>query len=619
MRYATCAAGLIPAGGPGGRASLLKPVDPPPEDGKAPTDTQVALRFARLTGGFWRGPSAGKAWFWSLSLASAIIVGVFANVTVNRWNGWFFDALEKKDAESALIAMAVFPVLALIAAGLGVGILVSRETFQVYWREWVTARLADGWVQDRRFFRLSLSGYEPANPEYRIADDVRWATEPVVDFAIGLLSSIITAITFIGILWSIGGSLTVQTGGGPLVIPAYMVLAAIVYAILVSLLITIVGRRLPRLIAARNEGEAKLRFSLMRIRDHGETIALARSEAGERRAVTQTYDGLVQRWLAMIKQRGRLTWITNSSGALVPVVPLLLAAPKYLSGEMSLGGVVQVAAAFVAVQNAFNWLLDNFMRIAEWLAAARRVNELADALERVDGAPPGDHLTVMPSPDGLLRLDDVTLIDRDGRTLVADIDIAVPRCATMHLSGELGLGKAALIQAVAGLWPWGRGEIALPEGSAVAVVPQKLHLSDGALRAVLDRRGDLPGERLADALRRYGLSGLASRLDENRNWDKELATGDRQRLAFARAELEEPDIVLLDEATSALETDMALELLNEFRRNRPDAIILAFGQSAGFAEAATHRLLLKRAGGVVRIADRQRPEPRSELAEPAPT
>jgi putative ATP-binding cassette transporter len=177
-----------------------------------PGDRQVALRFARLTGGFWRGHSAGCAWFWSLLLAAAIIFGVFASVTINRWNGWFFDALEKKDAESALIAMAVFPVLVLIAAGLGVVILIARETFQVHWRQWVTARLADSWISHRRFFRLSLSGYEPANPEYRIADDVRWATEPVVDFAIGLLSAVITIITFIEILWEIGGGLTLRAG-----------------------------------------------------------------------------------------------------------------------------------------------------------------------------------------------------------------------------------------------------------------------------------------------------------------------------------------------------------------------------------------------------------------------
>jgi putative ATP-binding cassette transporter len=582
-----------------------------------PSDRQVAWRFAGLTGGFWRGASARRAWFWSLLLAVAIILSVFANVTVNRWNGWFFDALEKKDSESALIAMAVFPVLVLIAAGLGVVILVARETFQVHWRQWVTGKLADGWINERRFFRLGLSGYEPANPEYRIADDVRWATEPVVDFAIGLLTAVITIITFIEILWEIGGALQIATGGGRVTIPAYMVLAAIVYAVLVSLLISIVGRRLPRLIAARNEGEARLRFSLMRIRDHGETIALARTEPSERRAVAQTYDGLVRRWLAMIRQRGRLTWITNGSGALVPVVPLLLAAPKYLSGEMSLGGVVQVAAAFVAVQNAFNWLLDNFMRIAEWLAAARRVNELADALERVDGAPPGDHLSVMPSSDGLLRLHEVTLIDRDGRTLAADIDLSLPPGATLHLSGELGLGKAALIQAIAGLWPWGRGEIALPREALVTVVPQKLHLTEGSLRAVLDTGLTRPSEPLVEALRRYGLSALAPRLDEIRDWDKELATGDRQRLALARAELEAPDIILLDEATSALETDMALELIAELRAARPNAIILAFGQSAGFAEAATHRLVLKRAGGVVRMAgaDKARAGAHAELAE----
>ncbi len=587
-----------------------------PVQAAGPGDRQVALRFFELTGGFWRGRSAGKAWFWSLSLATAIIIGVFANVTVNRWNGWFFDALEKKDAESALIAMAVFPVLAFVAAGLGVAILVSRETFQVYWREWVAAKLADGWIGGRRFFRLSLSGYEPANPEYRIADDVRWATEPVVDFAIGLLSSIITAITFIGILWSIGGSLTFQAGGGPVTIPAYMVLAAIVYAVLVSLLISIVGRRLPRLIAARNEGEARLRFSLMRIRDHGETIALTRAEAGERRAVRQTYDGLVQRWLAMIKQRGRLTWITNGSGALVPVVPLLLAAPKYLSGEMSLGGVVQVAAAFIAVQNAFNWLLDNFMRIAEWLAAARRVNELADALERLERDPPGAHLALEPSRDGALHLDDVTLVDRDGRTLAAGIGLSAQPGDMLHLSGELGLGKAALIQAIAGLWPWGRGSIALPEGALVTVVPHKLHLSEGTLRAVFDSGAAHAGDEIANALRRYGLSSLAPRIDELRDWDKELATGDRQRLALARAELEAPDILLLDEATSALETEVALDLICELRAARPDAIVLGFGQSAGFAEAATLRLTLKRAGGVVRMAGPARAEPRPELAEP---
>jgi len=588
---------------------VLKAVDPNTVPAGPPSDWQVTKSFARLTGGFWRGGTAGRAWLWSLTLASAIILSVFANVTVNRWNGWFFDALEKKDGESALIAMAVFPVLVLIAAGLGVIILISRETFQVHWRAYVTGKLADGWIGERRFYRLGLSGYEPANPEYRIADDVRWATEPVVDFAIGLLSAVITAITFIGILWSIGGSLSVEAHGVPFEIPAYMVLAAIIYAVLVSGLITWVGRPLPRLIAARNEGEARLRFSLMRIRDHGETIALSRAETGERRAVAATYDTLVTRWLAMIRQRGRLTWITNGSGALVPVVPLLLAAPKYLSGEMSLGDVVQVAAAFVAVQNAFNWVLDNFMRIAEWLASARRVDELAVALGAIEAGAAESDIAVLASEDGGLRLDDLTLTDRDGRTLLADVSTALPAGATLHVAGEMGHGKAALIQAVAGLWPWGRGAVALPDGARIAVLPQHLHLSEGSLRAVLDPLGDHGTVQAEAVLRQYGLPGLVPQLDVSRDWDKALTTGDRQRLALARAELAKPDILVLDEATSGLEIEAALELLSRLRVARPQAVMLLIGQSPGFSEAADHHLTMRRAGGVARIAASDMPRP----------
>lgn len=592
---------------------MLKAVDPNTVPAGPPSDWQVTKSFARLTGGFWRGGTAGRAWLWSLTLASAIILSVFANVTVNRWNGWFFDALEKKDGESALIAMAVFPVLVLIAAGLGVIILISRETFQVHWRAYVTGKLADGWIGERRFYRLGLSGYEPANPEYRIADDVRWATEPVVDFAIGLLSAVITAITFIGILWSIGGSLSVEAHGVPFEIPAYMVLAAIIYAVLVSGLITWVGRPLPRLIAARNEGEARLRFSLMRIRDHGETIALSRAETGERRAVAATYDTLVTRWLAMIRQRGRLTWITNGSGALVPVVPLLLAAPKYLSGEMSLGDVVQVAAAFVAVQNAFNWVLDNFMRIAEWLASARRVDELAVALGAIEAGAAESDIAVLASEDGGLRLDELTLTDRDGRTLLADVSTALPAGATLHVAGELGHGKAALIQAVAGLWPWGHGAVALPDGARIAVLPQHLHLSEGSLRAALDPIGGHSDDEADAVLRHYGLSGLVSQIDLARDWDKALTTGDRQRLALARAELAKPDILVLDEATSGLEIEAALELLSRLRVARPQAVMLLIGQSPGFSEAADHHLTMRRAGGVARIAASDMPRPATRV------
>ncbi len=340
-------------------------------------DIDAARSFMGLSRGWWSGSTGRMAWFWTLALALSILINVGVNVGMNAWNGWFFNALEQKNASTAGMAMATLPLIILGSAGAGVLVLKTRETLQVHWRQWVSARLIDMWVARRRFQRLSPSGLEPANPEYRIADDVRWATEPLVDFAIGLLSAIITVLTFVGILWTIGGSLTVRSGAGDITIPAYLVLAALCYGIAVTTLMLVAGRKLPRLYARRNESEARFRFGLMRMRDSADMIAIGSGQFSERRAIGSTYDTLAQRWLAVIRERVKLTWITNGNGALVPVVPLLLAAPKYLSGELSLGGVVQVAAAFVQVQVAFNWLLDIFLLIADWRPPPRRYNQVA--------------------------------------------------------------------------------------------------------------------------------------------------------------------------------------------------------------------------------------------------
>lgn len=595
---------------------------------------QVMLKFARLSGGFWGARQRFLAWFWTLGLAGAVILGVVANVLVNRWNGWFFDALESKDVQGAGIAIAVFPFIVLFAAGIGVLTLVTRETLQVHWRRWLTTGLVDLWIAHKRFFRLPQAGLEPANPEYRIADDVRWATEPVVDFAIGLLSAVITLVLFIGILWSIGGNLRVETGAMPLVIPAYLVLAAMGYAAIASCLILFFGQALPGRVAQRNEAEARLRFGLMRLRDNGETIAVSRGEPAEKQALTGIYDGLVQRWLAMIARRGRLTWITNSNAVLVPVVPLLLAAPKYLAGEMSLGGLVQVAAAFVQVQIAFNWVIENFMRIAEWMASARRVTDLVEAIEWLDGTsdirggegpaqvaaqipahgamPISAALAVRPANTNAgLRLVGLTLTQAQGRVILADLDLVVPAGASLHLHGELAEARAALILALTGLWPW--GVPVAPAGQHVAVVPARLHLSQSSLRAILlPTAGPAAGSPAADvelaaALARYGLGELTAMLDERRDWGSVLSAGQRQRLAVARADLERPDIVIFDEATSELDDPAGAAVLRAFHAANPRTVILLLGHGAGFDSLKPRRVLARRIQGIVRFEAEESP------------
>lgn len=550
-------------------------------------DLEAARTFFALSRGWWTGATARTAWFWTLSLAAMILINVGANVGVNAWHGWFFNALEKKDSSTAAMAIMAFPLIVLVVSGIGVMILKTRETLQVYWRQWLSAKLIDMWVARRRFQRLSPAGLEPANPEYRIADDVRWATEPLVDFAIGLLSAVITVITFVGILWSIGGGLTIGSGTGAVTIPAYLVLAAVAYGIAISVLMLLVGRHLPRRYARRNESEAKFRFGLMRLRDSADAIAIGDGQHSERRAIGVTYDTLAQRWLAVIKERVKLTWITNSNGALVPVIPLLLAAPKYMSGELSLGSVMQVAAAFVQVQIAFNWIVENFMRIAEWLASARRVNDLAQSIETLEALPAemvGGPRQIAGAA-GVLAAHDLVLKDRDGNAITAAMSFELRAGQSLHLGNLSSEAASATLRAIADQWSWGSGVIARDPEASIGAAARRMRWAEGPLGDVLAGSAGDEASRTA-ALARVGLGRLSNLLDDTADWDRVLTEGERQRLALARLHFMRPDIILIDDAFHALDEADAAALYADLRASLPDAMIVTAGGSAVLAAAA---------------------------------
>lgn len=585
----------------------------PDARGDLSSDLDAARSFLGLSRGWWSGPSAPRAWFWTLSLGAMILVNVGVNVGVNAWHGWFFNALEKKDASTAGMAMAAFPLIVLVSAGVGVLILKTRETLQVYWRQWLSAKLMDLWVLRRRFQRLGPSGLEPANPEYRIADDVRWATEPLVDFAIGLLAAIITVITFVGILWTIGGSLRLGSGEGAITIPAYLVLSAILYGVAISGLTLLVGRKLPLRYARRNESEARFRFGLMRLRDSADAIAMGGGQQAERKALAETYDTLAQRWLGVIRERVKLTWITNGNGVLVPVVPLLLAAPKYLSGELTLGSVMQIAAAFVQVQIAFNWIVENFMRIAEWLASARRVNELADSIDRLETLPAtgaGAPRRIAGVP-GRLVVHDLILADRDGRALAPAITLEAASGQTLHLA-ELGSEvSSAMLRAIADQWHWGSGVIALSPEARIGAAVRRMRYAETELSQVMAPAGQeaaVDEALMQAALTRVGLHQLLGRLHSVADWDKALHEAERQRLAIARLHVERPDIVLIDDALYALDDAEAGALIADLRSALPDAIIVLAGSQPAFAAAAGSAVQSLRQGGPGEPAPAAEPE-----------
>ncbi|MGL4729306.1 MAG: SbmA/BacA-like family transporter [Bosea sp. (in: a-proteobacteria)] len=345
----------------------------------------VWRRFWLLVGPFWTGASKRKAWFFTIGLGLGLILVLLTNLSVNRWQSALFNALEKKDAARAITVLWLLPLIVMLGAGAGALVVWTRETFQAYWREWVVAAISERWLAAKRYRRLQDKGIEPANPEYRIADDVRMSLDPLVDFAIGWFSALLAAVTFIGVLWSVGGNWTIRTeAGGSYTIPAFMVLAAVLYGVVLSTATWFVGKPLVDAVARRNEAEALLRFELTKVREHAARVAAEDGGPAARRAVAEVYHLVIARTLIMIRYHVRLTWITNGNGVLVPVAAVALATPKYLAGEMSLGDLVSLGPAFQQVQVSMAWLVDNFRQLAMWYASAGRVVDMAHAMDALD-------------------------------------------------------------------------------------------------------------------------------------------------------------------------------------------------------------------------------------------
>jgi putative ATP-binding cassette transporter len=565
----------------------------------------IPVAFFTLAGGFWRGRSARKAWLLSVLVVATMLANVAVQVANNTWNRTFFDALEKKNLNGLTAALWQLPLLVTGLAVILSGMVISRMTLQAQWRAWLTDKIAGWWVKDQRYYRLGLVAPEQSAPEFRIADDVRLAVEPLVEFVLGLASALITAATFAAILWQVAGSFRLDLGGSTVDIPAYMALAAVVYAVITSTAAYVAGRPLVAKVSAKNEAEAQFRAEMTRLRENAESVALIRGDADELSSLRSNYANVLSAWMRVIGQQARIALVLNTNGALFPVIPLLLATPKYLSGELTLGGVVQVVAAFSAVQGALIWFVDNFVRLAEWYASASRVIELTRALEEVDLGTVMEEeqsITIADSTDGAIHLEKLSIADRGGRLVINGASIRIDKGEKVIVTGESGSGKSTLIRAIAGLWPWGSGEIRLPRDMPIAFVPQRPYLPVGTLRDVLlYPSGDLKIEDAAidAALKRCGLSALAKRLDEpDTRWDQILSGGERQKIAFCRLLIQRPSIIILDESTSALDEDSQMSLLCLLREDLSYATVVSVGHRPGIEDFHDRKIeLVKRVAG----------------------
>jgi len=569
-----------------------------PEGDKCRTPRYLLASFWETALGFWGKGAGSTAWWLTGSLVTIILVNLFVQYRINVWNREIFDALEKKDASKVLLEAMIFVPLTIANVSLALAAIYGRMTTQRRWREWVNARVLDRWLSKGRYYQLNLIGGDHRNPEYRISEDLRVACDAPIDFGVGIFTAASSAITFIGVLLFIGGALELQVAGLHVTIPGFLVVAAVAYAVLASGSMVVIGRRFVKVSENKNQAEAEYRYALTRLRENGESIALLGGEAEERAGLDGAFELVLRRWRELLHQHLRTTTVFQTSQTLVPVVPIILCSPKYLAGTMTLGQVMQATSAFVTVQIAFNWVVENYPRLADWTASARRIASVLVSLDGLDCADQQGlgRITRGESDGAALRLRRLSVTLDDGSAVVNEADVEIKPGEKVLVAGESGTGKSTLVRAISGLWPWGEGEILIQKGAKVFLMPQQPYVPLGPLRRAAtypSSPDDVDDALVRKSLEEVGLGHFLDRLDEDTRWEDTLSGGEKQRLDFVRILIQSPDIVVMDEATSALDPPSQERMMKLLLERLPKATIVSVGHRPELEAFHSRKLVLE--------------------------
>ena len=549
---------------------------------------------------YWLSEDRWPALGLLLVVVSLTLGMVYLSVLLNRWNNDFFSALQEKNAVAFRRQLVQVGWLVGAFIVLAVYQLYLNQMLEIRWRRWLTERYLRAWLTDRAYYRMQLVVGETDNPDQRIAEDVQLLISHTLALFIGGLRAVVTLGTFVAILWGLSGRLTVPIGGLTLVLPGYMVWVSILYAAGGTWLTDWIGRPLVRLNFDRQRYEADFRFSLVRFRENTEGVALYRGEPDEFRGFRELFEAVVRNWWGIMRRQKRLTTFTSGYSQGAWIVPSVVAAPRYFRGELGLGGLMQTVGAFNQVQDALSFFVVSYKEIADWCAVVERLAGFERALERMRrAAAVGDGVRHVDGDDTRLTVEDVDLHLPDGRPLVTHVNLSLLRGDSVLLGGASGSGKSTLFRAIAGIWPFGRGEIRASPRARVLFLPQRPYLPIGTLRSVVSYPMPAAGvddATLREALEAVDLGALAGRLDEAGHWALQLSPGEQQRIAFARALVQKPDWLFLDEATAAVDEVTEARLYRLLRDRLPGTTLFSVGHRTTLRPFHARRLVVERAG-----------------------
>ncbi len=550
--------------------------------------------FWGFAGGWWASRERWKAITMTAGLVVLTVMQVGVAVALNLWNLRFFDALEQKALGSFFVLIGVFALIILANVGVTIAHLQVKRRLQVNWRRWLTRRTMQDWLTGGRHHTLSFAAGRHDNPDGRIAEDIRIATEYAVDIGHSGLYSTILLISFINILWAVSGS--IQIGG--LSVPGHLVWVAIIYTVLATWIALRLGRPMTRAANRRQASEADFRFGLARARTHSLGIALMQGEPNERRRSLRLFHKVFRAWNRQTQALRRFFYYLSTWPLLNQIFPVLLSAPRYIMGNISLGILMQGAQAFGQVVSALSWPVDNLAKAADWRASAERARQLGDALAslRRNGSVSG-HIAPAEGNQAALEFHRLALADAHGRPLTSAIDLTLIPGDRVAVTGDPGL-TGGLFHAAAGLWPWGQGQISLPAGGAVHFMPERPYIPIGPLHDALcypEARHVCGVVNVISALNRAGLSAWADDLDRAVAWDEVLSLAEQQRLGFARLLLHRPGWVVMHDATSALDAEAEQDMMRLVAEARPDAAILVIGDRPSLRQQSNRTIRVERA------------------------
>ena len=524
-----------------------------------------------------------------LMLAAGIFIVIASTahmqVRLNAWNQPFYDAVTRKDVPQFIGQLGVFAVLAAILLTLNVAQVWLNQTTKLTLRRSLVHDMVGQWLEPPRAFHLANAGAIGANPDQRMSADAQHLADLVTDLLIGLLQSTLLLLSFIGVLWFLSQGMFLPLGGRHIQLPGYLVWCALLYSGVASFLSWRVGRPLIALNAERYAREADLRFALMRVNEDIEGITISGGEAGEKQLLDRVFESVSEVTRRTVSAVTRLTWVTSGYGWFTLVAPILVASPSYLTGEMTFGQLMVAVGAFNQVQTCLRWFVDNFSILADWRATRRRVASFQRAVVTMDGLGRSvDHINLEETQGHSIRIDDLSIAATDSSIKLSEAHVEVAPGERTLIVGEHGAAGTFLLNAIIGIWPWGRGRITRPPRQAMMFLPARAYVPPGTLRGALAyprAAADYPDAAVARALADVGLEHLQPLLDTTDRWDRRLSESEKQSLAFARVCLQRPQWLVVNGAFDALDNVSRARIEALFAGPLSEVGLVDIGQDCG--------------------------------------